>query len=151
LADRILAACTLLVAGVYLYATHRLPAMDIGDPLGPKAFPVLLGILFAVAGALLLVETWRRGAPVVSDVPAPIASRPRDVAIVAAATAIFFALLEPLGYLVAVASYLLALTLWLHRRRPLTCIAVAVLFSLASYALFVKVLNVSLAKGVFSF
>ena len=47
----------LLLAAAYLYATSMLPSMEIGDPLGPKAFPVLLGILLALAGVLLLIES----------------------------------------------------------------------------------------------
>ena len=63
MADRILAACTLLLSGIYLYATYRLPALEIGDPLGPKAFPYLLGILFAASAVLLFIESLRPRPP----------------------------------------------------------------------------------------
>jgi putative tricarboxylic transport membrane protein len=106
--------------------------MEIGDPLGPKAFPILLGILLALAGVLLLFES----------------GVARDVAIF---TMVFFALLEPLGYLIAFTLYLFALMIWLHRKSPLTCLGTAVLFSLGSYALFAKALGVSLAKGILYF
>jgi putative tricarboxylic transport membrane protein len=151
LADRILAACTLLLSGIYLYATYRLPAMDIGDPLGPKAFPYLLGILFAASAVLLFIESLRLRPPAAADPAPPTASRPRAVLGVAAATALLFALLEPLGYLIAVTAYLFALFSWLHPRRPIASALVAVLFALGSYALFVKLLGVTLAKGLFSF
>ena len=71
--------------------------------------------------------------------------------VVAAATALLFALLEPLGYLIAVTAYLFALFSWLHPRRPVVSALVAGLFALGSYALFVKLLGVTLARGVFSF
>ncbi len=149
MADRILAACVLALAGVYLYATSTLPSFEIGDPLGPKAFPVLLGILFAAAGVLLLLEgRARRG--VATAGPGP-ASHPRAVAIVALATVAFFALLEPLGYLIAIGAYLFAVTRWLHGKRPAACLAVSVLFAIGSYALFVKALGVTLAKGLLHF
>ena len=41
--------------------------------------------------------------------------------------------------------------LWLHRKSPFTCLVVAVLFSIGSYALFAKALGVSLAKGLLYF
>jgi hypothetical protein len=41
--------------------------------------------------------------------------------------------------------------LWLHRRSPLACLAIAVLFALGSYALFAKALGVTLAKGLLHF
>lgn len=150
MADRILAACALALAAAYLYATSQLPSLDIGDPLGPKAFPILLGILFAASGVLLLVEAQRKSRPVPGHSPW-VGARPRAVGGVAAATAIFFALLEPLGYLVALSLYLFVLMLWLHARRPALCLAVAVLFAIGSYALFAKVLGVTLAKGLLHF
>ena len=44
LIDRIIGVAALLLAAVYLYATAQIPTLEIGDPLGPKAFPRLLGI-----------------------------------------------------------------------------------------------------------
>lgn len=149
LAERIVAACTLLLAAVYLYATWTLPTMEIGDPLGPKAFPVLLGMLLALAGVLLLFESRSPRAAPGDQAGAP--ARPGLVAGVAAVTVVFFALLEPLGYLIAFSLYLFVLMFWLHRRSPLSCLAIAVLFSLGSYALFAKALGVVLAKGVLYF
>lgn len=149
MADRILAACVLALAGVYLYATSTLPSFEIGDPLGPKAFPVLLGILFAAAGILLFLEGRVRRTAAAAG-PAP-ASHPRAVAVVAIATVAFFALLEPLGYLIAISAYLFAVTRWLHGRRPAVCLAVSVLFAIGSYLLFVKALGVTLAKGLLHF
>ena len=150
MADRILAACTLLLAALYLYATSTLPSFDFGDPLGPKAFPVLLGILLALAGILLLLETHRKRL-VAAEVRPPGEFRPRAVATVAIATTVFFGLLEPLGYLVGFSLYLFFVMLWLHGRKPATCFIVAVLFAIGSYALFVKALAVSLPKGLLYF
>ncbi len=47
--DRVLVAVLLLLAAVYLYATARLPALRLVDPVGPKAFPALLGIACVLA------------------------------------------------------------------------------------------------------
>ena len=139
----------LLLAAAYLYATWALPTMAIGDPLGPKAFPYLLGILLVMSSALLLLESLTRNR--VSDEARGRVSRPRTVAGAAAASCLFFALLEPLGYLIAFTLYLFLVMLWLHRKRPITCLAVAVLFTLGSYALFVKGLGISLPKGLVYF
>ena len=147
MADRLLAACTLVLAAAYLYATWRLPAFDIGDPLGPKAFPYLLGGTFAFAGALLLFSRGRRH----EEAPVPRPAHVRAVAGVGVATALLFALLEPAGYLLAITAYLFATMYWLHARRPALCLLVAVLFAAGSYALFAKGLGVTLAKGLLHF
>ena len=39
--DRVILVCTVIIALVYLYATTLIPSLEIGDPLGPKAFPDL--------------------------------------------------------------------------------------------------------------
>jgi len=150
LPDRLVAAGTLLLAAVYLYATSTLPTMEIGDPLGPKAFPVLLGILFGLAGVLLLFESRAAPGGIVDEAGGPPA-RPGRVAGVATVTIAFFSLLEPLGYLIAFSLYLFVLMVWLHRRSPLSCLVIAVLFALGSYALFAKALGVALAKGLLHF
>lgn len=145
MADRVLAAGTFVVAAGYLLATWRLPAFDIGDPLGPRAFPYLLGGLLAFAGVLLLFE--RHPAAGAEARPAHL----RAVLVVLSATALFFALIETLGYLVATSAYLFTTMFWLHGRKPVTCAAVSVLFAVASYALFAKALGVTLAKGLVYF
>jgi putative tricarboxylic transport membrane protein len=147
LAERLLAACTLVLAAAYVYATWRLPAFDIGDPLGPKAFPYLLGGVFAFAGALLLLGRRKVAGGGEAARPAHF----RAVAGVAVATGVLFALLEPVGYLVAITAYLFATMFWLHARRPALCLLIAVLFAVGSYALFAKGLGVTLAKGLLHF
>lgn len=151
MADRILAACALVLAGVYLYATSQLPTLEIGDPLGPRAFPALLGVLFALAALLLFWEARRRPRRPGEAEPFRPSWRPRAVLAIGAATALLFALLEPLGYLVAITVYLAAVMRWLHGRATLLCFGVAALFAVGSYALFAKALGVTLAKGVLSF
>ena len=141
----------LLLAAAYLYATSMLPSMEIGDPLGPKAFPVLLGILLALAGVLLLIESRSLRAGPAPAAAGPTAARPHAVAGVAIATGAFFALLEPLGYLIAFTLYLYLVMLWLHGRRPALCLVISVLFAIGSYALFAKGLGVTLPKGLLYF
>ena len=55
-----LALCVIAGALVYLYSDLHMPVMRSGDPLGPRAFPALIGGGLLFAGALLLVETYRK-------------------------------------------------------------------------------------------
>ena len=57
--DRVIFVCTIIIAAAYLYATTLIPSLEIGDPLGPKAFPRLLGIFLLIAAALLFLEMWK--------------------------------------------------------------------------------------------
>ena len=49
--DRIIVVCTVVLALLYFYGTSLIPSLQIGDPLGPKAFPYLIGIGLLVSAA----------------------------------------------------------------------------------------------------
>src|SRR5687767_15922818 len=57
--DRVILICTIIIAAVNLYATTLIPSLEIGDPLGPKACPRLLGITLLIAAGLLFLEIWK--------------------------------------------------------------------------------------------
>ena len=58
--DRVILVCTVLIAAIYLYATTLIPSLEIGDPLGPKAFPRLLGVGLLLAAGMLGMEIWAK-------------------------------------------------------------------------------------------
>ena len=146
--DRIIGVLTLLLAAIYLYATTWIPTLEIGDPLGPKAFPNLLGIALILAAILLLFETLKADAS--KEGKAAPADR-RHLWLIAGVTlwtALYFWVFDRVGYLLSTAIYLLALTSVFNRGKRLANILTSVLFALGSYVLFVEILGVSLAKGV---
>jgi len=153
--DRIIFVCTIIVAVVYLYATTLIPSLEIGDPLGPKAFPRLLGICLLVAAAFLFAEQWkeRKTAGAAAEKEKAVDRDLRHLPVLAGVVvwfAVYFAVFERLGYLVATTIFLLALMAWFHRGRWLANIASSILFSVVSYYMFVK-LEVSLPKGILPF
>lgn len=152
MADRVIFVCILVVAGVYFYATEQLPSLEIGDPLGPKAFPRLLGIALVVTAFVLLFEMLKgKRKPAAKP-----ASEPADrgaylvIAAVVVWTFLFFLVFEKLGYVIATTIYLFALMSYFHRGRTVTNAVTAVLFCVGSYFMF-KVLGVNLARGVLPF
>ncbi len=148
LIDRLIAAAALLLAAVYLYATSKIPTLEIGDPLGPKAFPVLLGIALILGAILLFIETLRKS-PVEAERAQP-ESRKHWWLIggVVVWTALYFALFDRVGYLVTTVVYLLPLMAVFNPGRWVANVLTSVLWAVGSYALFVKVLGVSLPAGV---
>lgn len=54
-AERAGAALALVLGAGYLWGSLAIPDISIGDPLGPRAFPILLGGLMALLGASILV------------------------------------------------------------------------------------------------
>jgi putative tricarboxylic transport membrane protein len=155
--DRIIFVCILLLAGVYFWATAQIPSLEIGDPLGPKAFPRLLGVGLLITAAMLLGEMIRErkaakaGEPVASA-EAEDDGNPRVVAITVVATAIYFLLFEPLGYVITTAAYLLVMThIFYKKGRCLVNTLTSVVYGLGSYLAFTKLLGVNLPAGILPF
>ena len=154
MADRVIFACTLVLAGVYFYATEKLPSLEIGDPLGPKAFPRLLGVGLVITAIILFFEILRarKTVPAVSNSPAP--TGPGTYHIVAGVTLwtfLYFLIFETLGYIIATSIYLLALMAFFHRGKWISNVLTSVLFCVGSYVMFVKLLGVNLARGILPF
>lgn len=151
--DRVIFVCTIIIAVVYFYATTLIPSLEIGDPLGPKAFPRLLGICLLIGAGLLFLEMWRdRKANVPPPAEGELAPWRYAGVIVAVTvwTGIYYAGLEKLGYIVATSIYLLALMAWFHRGKWLANVLTSVLFAGLSYWMFFK-LDVRLPTGILPF
>lgn len=150
--DRVIFICTIIIAAIYLYATTLIPSLEIGDPLGPKAFPRLLGVGLLIAAGLLGLEIWKNR----KTAAPPVARQPQDVshfwviAGVTAWTAGYYLVFEKLGYIVATTIYLFALMMWFRRSGWIINAVTAVLFAGLSYLMFVK-LDVNLPKGFLPF
>ena len=148
--DRVIFVCTIIVAAVYLYATTLIPSLEIGDPLGPKAFPRLLGIFLLVAAGLLFLEMWKDRK---ANVPSPAGGEQGPwrqvgmIAVITVWTGIYYAAFEPLGYVVSTAIYLLALMAWFNRGKWVANVLTAILFAGLSCWMFVA-LDVNLPKGI---
>ena len=151
--DRVILACTILIAVVYLYATTLIPSLEIGDPLGPKAFPRLLGICLLIAAGLFALEMWRDHK---AKVPPPAEGELAPwryagmIAVITVWTGIYYAAFEPLGYVVSTLIYLLGLMAWFNRGKWVANVATAALFAGLSYWMFVA-LDVRLPTGILPF
>ena len=152
--DRIVVVCAILLAAVYLYATEQIPALQIGDPMGAKAIPRLLGIVLLVSAGLLWLETRFAARP---SEPAPFVAGPTDrrhlvvIAAVVVWTGVYFLAFERLGYALATSVYLFALMAYFNRGRWLANGLTAVLFSFISYLGFTRLFGSQLAAGVLPF
>ena len=151
--DRVILVCTLIVAAVYLYATTLIPSLEIGDPLGPKAFPRLIGIALLIAAAMLALEMWKERR---KDTARNAGEAPFDpavlkvLAVVAVWTGVYYGTLETLGFIVATSCFLLPMMAWFNRGKWLANILSATVFPALTYWLFVA-LDVRLPKGILPF
>jgi putative tricarboxylic transport membrane protein len=164
-ADRIIFVCIVILAAIYFYAIEQIPTLQIGDPMGAKAIPRVLGLALLVAGGLLLLEMrLARLANKVAKAEQKAAEKaefveaiPEDksqywvVAAIVLWTIVYFIAFEYLGYAIASAIYLIVLMAYFNRDKWRANVLTAVLFSLGSYMAFTKLFDVQLAPGLLPF
>lgn len=152
--DFAVAAVTIAFASAYLIATYNLRELSIEDPLGPKAFPFVLGILMLLCGISLagstLLRYWREQGTAFEDDEFS-GSHPVAVAAVAAWLLAYYLVFEPLGFLLATMLFLFGLMVYFNRGRWLTNIAVSILFPIVLELIFTHVLGSTPAPGILSF
>lgn len=151
-ADHIVLVAALVLAAIYFYATEQFPVLEVGDPLGPKAFPRLLGAGLLIAAAMLFFEM-RNARRLPENDEAEAETAPASwglLAAVAVWTCVYFALFERLGYVLATTGYLLALMAYFNRGRWAANLFVSAGFSVLSYLMF-NFLGTSLPQGLLPF
>lgn len=164
-----LAFCVIALAAVYLYMDMRLPEVRLSDPLGPKAFPALVGVgLIASALVLLLEGRNRDRSPAHNDTPAkpatgPVAEVPHadgaheskghPLILIAMVgwTALYYLAFERAGYLFATTIFLFGLLLYFNRNRLKTNLAIALGVTVFFDLLFSQLLGVPMPTGFLPF
>ncbi|MFB3820211.1 MAG: tripartite tricarboxylate transporter TctB family protein [Candidatus Methylomirabilales bacterium] len=136
-----------LIAGLcvaYLQGARALESPLVTDPLGPSAFPVLLGGAGLILAAALMAQGWRREAARAAGTPLRRYLKP----LLLFALLLAYALcLAPVGYLITTLAFVAA-SLLLLGEPAWRAAVIAVGFSGGFYLLFVKVLKISLPAGI---
>jgi putative tricarboxylic transport membrane protein len=162
-----LAICVIAGAIVYLYADYQIPVSRMGDSLGPRAFPALVGCGLLLAGALLLIEAFSKAkklehkAPVDAEPsaghepPAVLTVRQRvhqSLILIAmvAWTILYYSVFEEVGYLIATVVFLGGLLSYFHRGHYRANLLTAVGFAVVVDLVFTHLLNVPLPAGILS-
>jgi len=155
--DWVLAIAAVIGGLVYLYADSKLPLVRIGDPLGPRIFPAIIGTGIVLSGLLLMVEIRKRRAAAAHAVAAAGAppprghERPGGLIGMLVWTALYYLAFEPVGYLVSTVIFLLGLLAVFNRGRHLTNLAVALGFTAVAYTIFDRFLAVPMPEGILPF
>jgi putative tricarboxylic transport membrane protein len=141
-ADRIWGMVILLFGGVYLVEGIRIPPAAIGDPLGPRTFPTVLGVVLLVCGAILLCRPQRRKAAVIERklfVP---------VMLLAGLLVAYALSLAWLGYPLATFLFMIIAARMMGERSLAWSLPIAGGFSVGIYLVFTRLLMIPLPPGL---
>lgn len=143
MSDRILGAVCVVVGAGMAWAAHDYAAPISYEPVGPRAFPLLLAGLMALAGTWLVVRPGPRGLGLAREHIKPIA-------LAMLAVFVYAGLFEALGFPLATALMALPVGMafgggWKQS------LAGGVALGLVLYLMFDKLLDVVLPTGLLSF
>ena len=129
------------------------PDPSSSSVVGPRVFPLLVGMLMFLGGIALAASALIRRKPA-EAVPAGAERSPsakevnRRLVVIFGLLTVYVLLFIPLGYLLSTFAFVLGLSMFLARRRLLVDVVFAAAFPIAVYALFTYGLRVQLPPGV---
>lgn len=133
-------AVVAVLAVLYVFAAREFRISFIADPIGPRAFPVGIGILALLVGLALFVSREREERTPM-DAPARLRA-----SVLAASLLAYAVLLEPLGFIVSTTLETMVLVV-LFRGRLLHGFAFGLLTGIALFLLFGYGLSIPLPAG----
>jgi putative tricarboxylic transport membrane protein len=143
MSDRLLGGISILLALAFIWGAWQIETGLMLDPLGPRTFPIIIGVVLAISSIYLLV----RPDP---EPDWPARGRALEILLAVVVMIAYALLLEPLGFILASALAVFVLS-WRLGGGLGTSVVVGIGVSLLIYVVFHTVLGLSLARGLLSF
>lgn len=143
MSDRAFGGIGLALAAFYMWQATQIELSFISDPLGPRAFPILIGLVIATSSVVFVL---------VPD-PEPIwpgARRFLEIGLAVAVMVAYAIALPEVGFLIATI-FAAGFLSWRLGAPPLSAAIAGVAISVGIYVIFKLVLGLSLAQGPFGF
>jgi len=151
--DRLLALGMFVLGGALMFGAANLEDLELVDPLGHKAFPVIVAVGAVIAGALLLFENFRERSALgdAEEAVPETKSHPVACAGVLGWMLLMFLLLDVLGFIICIAALLFGLMAFFNRNKWAVNSVISVTFSVAFYFVFTEFIGMPLARGILAF
>jgi putative tricarboxylic transport membrane protein len=143
MSERLLGGVCLALAAFFVWGAFQIETGFIVDPLGPKAFPIIIAGVLAVSGLYPLV----RPDP---EPDWPTGGRMLEVVFGVGVLIAYTYMLPELGF-VASSAAAAALLSWRLGAGPLPAAIAGIAISFLMYAIFHLILGLSLARGPWGF
>jgi putative tricarboxylic transport membrane protein len=140
-AERTGATVVLLLGAGYLWEAIFMEEVTIGDPLGPKVFPVILGALMVALGFSLLIR------PAGASQSQPFTRTAVSALILAALLCAYGFGIEWIGYPLATFVFLLTSSRLLGEKSWVAGLVIPLAVSLGVFVLFTQALDIPLPLG----
>ena len=137
------------IGGIYLITAMLLPQMRMGDKLGPKLFPTIVGIVAIASGIILMIQDRRPGK----------ASKKADfgfiknkdlwlkILLTTLVGIVYGLVMDSLGFIIPTTLFMLFISMLINKGRLVQNIIVALSFAVICYGVFGVALKLSLPRG----
>jgi putative tricarboxylic transport membrane protein len=143
MSDRIFGIFGLLFAGLVVWATGRIEESFIQDPLGPKAFPLVIAALVALSSVVMLVKPDRNPAW-------PNLRKWLEMAVTVGVMVAYAVVLPELGFVLS-SALLAGFMVQRLGGTPLQSVVGGIVMSVGIFVVFTYALGLSLARGPWGF
>lgn len=143
MSDRVFGGVGIALALFFIWQATRIEVSFLSDPVGPQVFPIIIGAVLAISGAVIALK----------PDPAPNwpgLARLAEIAMAVASMVAYALLLPTLGFVISTALASAYLT-WRLGTRPVWAVVSGVATSAGIYIVFHLILGLSLARGPFGF
>ena len=138
--DRYTSITFLLIGLLFVIESTKIANSAYGSSVGPKIFPLWLGIILILLSLRLLYETFKYKTEATSKEKLQY----KKFLIIFVSAVLYAFLLEKIGYVIATFAFLLIAFQTMERGRIVQSLIIATVFSGGIYFLFVEVLGGSL-------
>ena len=141
--DRLFGGIGIALAAFFIWQATTIQESFIQDPVGPKTFPIIIGIILGLSSLAILLRPDPK-----PDWPA--AGRLAEIGAAVVVLLAYAYALPQVGFLIATAVTAVYLS-WRLGTAPLYAVAAGIAISIGIYVVFHLILGLSLAKGPFGF
>jgi putative tricarboxylic transport membrane protein len=143
MSDRILGGMGLLLAIFFIWQATLIKESFISDPVGPKTFPIIIGILVGLSSLVIFLQP--------DDEPEwPEFSRLFEVGMTVAVMVAYAYALPIAGFVVSTA-FAASFLSWRLGTSPVKAVIAGVVIAAGIYIVFHLILGLSLARGPWGF
>lgn len=143
MSDRVFGGLGLALAAFFVWAATQIELSFISDPVGPRTFPMIIGVVLGLASLIILIRPD-------AEPHWPSLARLAEIAVAAGVMVAYALLLPEFGFVIATALAAGFLT-WRLGTSPVWAVASGILISLGIYVVFHLILGLSLARGPLGF
>jgi len=146
---------SIILGAFYYFMTMQIPAVTIGDLVGPRFFPKIVAAIAIISGVLLLlgeiISKNKEKQKIAWDFQEEKHVYIR-IALTVVAGLIYGFLLVPLGYLLSTIIFMTVIMFIINgTRRIFESIIFSMAFSITTYVAFAILLNIGLPRGILAF